>query len=166
MENATRKGALRTAVNSLALMLADSPHFQQEVSKYTTDEALTRVYKGFTPGTPKTDHLPRPWALIAIGEHNSTRIAGGSYNVFENEGFLILWLCSEVENRDDLSESLLAFADWTYEVIADLQNLAGADDFLNIIDIQQENVPGLDAPESGAEVPYCMATWRLQWSRY
>lgn len=158
---------LIASVEKLTRLVASSSHFQEMVRKYTEEDAATRIHicvAGDGRGT--LADVPRPWALIEIEDRNKSRIAGGSDNTFDGEGWLKFSLFGELDNPDDAGRSLLRFAAWAVDVLDDMCELAGADDNLNIAEAEQEENPTMVAPEDGDEIPWCFTSWRIQWTKF
>lgn len=163
-----RLGTLRQSIDLLARLIANSSHFQEEVAKFSEVEAAEHIHTIMAGDARITDagDLPRPWALIEISERNKSRNGGGSGNTFDGNGWLLLTLAGELADPMQPGESVIAFADWAYEVLDDLCELAGVDDNLNIAEAQQEEVPQLSGPFTGDVLPYVWLSWRIQWTRY
>ena len=154
------QGVLREAVDKLCRLIASSSNFQDEVKKYTQEAADTRIHR---VAANEPDELPRPFAVIEIGERNKTKIAEG---MWDGEGFLTLTLATEMAHPDQEGESLIDFADWAYAVLEDICELAGCDDHLNVREARQEQEPVYSNPTTGATVPYCWASWQIRWARF
>lgn len=157
--------ALLDSIEKLAYLVGQSVSFQEHVAAYTQDDAQTRIHQVFAGDDigVKVEYLPRPFALIEIGDYSSTKIADG---VWESEGFLALKFASELENPNAPGASLIKFAEWCYAVLEEMQCMAGTDDNLNLRNIEQEDAPNFVPPEQGPETPWCWASWKLRWARF
>jgi hypothetical protein len=159
---------LRESIDGLARLIGNSTNFQELVRKYSEEEAAAHIHKVVASNAAiiLPADLPRPWALIEIGDYNAHRIAGGERNCFDGEGWLTLTFASELADLNDPGGSTIDFADWCYAVLSDICELAGYDDHLNVADLEQEQPPVFSGPFSGDEIPWIEAAWRIRWSRF
>lgn len=157
--------ALADSIAKLTELIGLSASFQTLVGASTAAEAEGRVHQVFA-GTDMgvaVENIPRPFALIEIGDYAAEKIAE---NAWSGEGFLTLKIAADLANVNAPGASLIAFAEACVAVLTDMQELAGVDDNLNLRNIEQEDAPNWVPPEQGHETPWCWASWKLRWARF
>ena len=131
----TPSGMLSLPLNYLKLTLAASSTFQAMVSAADAAAALAFIHP------VQTDEQP-PFAVLDWDPGwRRTAIAGGSRNVFQQDGTLTLLLRAMIDGEHDEEEAAYTFINDVGDIIADMEELAGTAGFLNITTISITDGP-------------------------
>ncbi len=152
-----------STISKLARMVANSSAFQQEIAKYSEQEANAHIHRWMALNP---NELPRPFAIISVDDSISDAGAGGDKDSFASGESLIVWLSTLQDEAIDGRMTLDWFWEWIKQVRNDVLSLSSVDDNLSISQMRLEKPPTMTHELSGNEKPTVDAMWRVELKGY
>ncbi|HEY4760945.1 MAG TPA: hypothetical protein VIH42_10235 [Thermoguttaceae bacterium] len=162
---ATAKGPITDSVEQLRRLLAQSAAFQERIGVEDAETANTKIFMYEYEDDPVTLKEMRPFAAIwPAGEFDLSQHAGGSKNWLMGRGDLILLITDIDRAEGDRVASAENFISWLDEVLMDIAELNGQDDYLPIRKVSFHQPPARnttkDEPSAGA---YWHVSFLVSW---
>lgn len=169
MPDVTPAGLFSLPLVRLQSLLANCAAFQTWTNTLNATDAAARVHlvEAALEGDNAVDF---PCAVIWQGDDFGLQvIAGGARNHFADSGSLILWLEAEVpaEYESDPRNAQLHFMNDVGAILLDMMELAGSDDYLNIVGMDLTFGPAESDERKKQSLGQRMACeFEITWSRF
>lgn len=160
-------GAQGEAIQKLHQMVAASSAFQERVKTYGQGETEAGKYV-FSPYLDDPEQAVRPFAVIRQGNLQWYSLAGGKGNSMKPRGTLKLILADNAQQVGSDEAAEVDFRNFVDAVTADLADMSGDDDHLNINAINETEPPALSNPATTAANfqatrPYYICEYEIEW---
>lgn len=160
------------AIQKLRTMVAASSVFQERVKKYGQNEIQTDEAGQFIHVIEFDDpeQVKRPFALVTMAEDSGwVALAGGSRTILKPTGALRLRLADNCDRLVDDHDSGVDFWNFVDGVLADLAEISGTDDRLNIVAMRLMDPPARSHPQTVAAnnlavVPFYWCEYEIEWA--
>lgn len=151
------------AIEGLVRLVAASSRFQERCQVDSAETAEKRIYWPWM----EIDLIEeqRPCAIIEMGEFDYQAVAGGDQNYLMPSGSLVLTLVDNDRFAGDYKAGWRDFLAWQGQVIFDIAEKAGQDDFLDIVAIVRTQMPMSNNPQTvPAQKLYWHSKHEVHWS--
>lgn len=160
-------GAQGEAIRKLSQMVAASSAFQERVKTYGQGELDAGKFV-HCPYLDDPNQAKRPFALIEQGTLEWYTSSGGRSTSMLPKGSLKLSLADNMRLPESDVESEVDFRNFVDGLLADLADMSGSDDLLNINAMRQTQEPVRTDPRDVANnnlaaVPFWWCQYEIEW---
>lgn len=159
----TPSGLMSLPLDHLRRLVSACEAFQTWTGAADATEALEHIHMVELP----QGDLVRPFALIGFGDRWKSEQR--SIQLYTKTGELFLMFEDDVAAADQASaaDALFGFMNPMGDVVSEMLQLAGTDDYLNVLEMEME-VPPIRENEEDAQIAedYYNAIFNVVWSGY
>lgn len=158
----TATGVVGKKVSKLKTMLSESSTLQARIPSGSAAKALGYIHHP-TYFVDNDDEYRFPFVVIERGPgFGYSEIGGGAGNLLRPYGSLRIKIAERDRFPSDIDSSLTDFSNFAEGVISDLAGVAGADDNLTIVGVEQEDEPFFH--ELGSRQRYWWQPFVIRWA--